>query len=146
MYRFATVVLTGLLVLGIAISPPCAGQEPLVLPEGVTHVALPPGTIRLENIMKDGKHLLRLTVDKLVIHGRAFFLGDGKNALQVEATKEGMHWARPGGRKGFVIDGTDTHEPGSIIGAQGGLYWKVGQLKPGSVYLTTPSIKFEFKP
>jgi hypothetical protein len=142
MYRFAAVVVTASCVLAAAV---CSGQEAPNLPEGVTHVALPPGTLELKNILKNGKPLLRLTVDKLVIHARDLYLGDGKHATKYEATKEGVHWAGPSGRKGGVTNGY-IHEPGSTIGVEGGDYWKVGQLKPGSVYLTTPSIKFDFKP
>jgi hypothetical protein len=146
MYLFATVVVTGLLVLGTATSLPCPGQEPLALPEGVTHVALPPGALKIERIFRNKKPLLRLSVDKTVIEGRSLFLGDGKNALEYEATKEGVHHVSRTRPKGFVIDGVEVNEPGSTLGALGGNFITVDQLKPGSVYLTTPSIKFEFKP
>jgi hypothetical protein len=124
MYRFATVVVTGLSVLGIAISPPCAGQEPLVLPEGVTHVALPPGTLELKNILKNGKPLLRLSVGQTVIYARNLYLGDGKHATKNEAIKEGVHWAGPSGRKGGVTNGY-IHEPGATIEVKGGDFWRV---------------------
>jgi hypothetical protein len=146
MYRFATVLMFAVGVFGTATSPPCAGQEAPALPEGVTHVALPPGTLEMRHILKDGKPLLRLYVGKTVIHGRDLYLGDGKLATKYEAKKEGVHWAGPSGRKGFVFGSGFTHEPGSTIGVEGGHYWKVEQLKPGSVYVTTPSVKFEFKP
>jgi hypothetical protein len=146
MLRTATRLLAFVLLLGVVSPSPCPAQEALILPEGVTHVALPPGTLTMERIMKNGKPLLRLTVGKTVICGRTLFLGDGKHAMQFDATKEGILWARPGGKKGPVIDGTDTYAPGSTLGAKDGEYYKVGELKAGSVYLTTPSVKFKFSP
>jgi hypothetical protein len=99
----------------------------------------------MERVVKKGKLILRLTVGKTIVEARTLFLGDGKNATQFEAIKEGIHWASPRGEKGFVTDGVITHEPGSTIGVEGGRFISVDHLKPGNVYVTTPSIKFEFK-
>ena len=145
MYRSAV----ALAIVGciLAATPlPCSTEEYLDLPEGVIHVALPPGAIKMEYTVKNGKPLLRLTAGKAVIEARTVFLGDGKAATQFEATKEGIHWPSAKGEKGFVVDGEITHEPGSTIGVLGGDYLTVDQLKPGSVYVTTPSIKFDFRP
>jgi hypothetical protein len=141
MYRYVTVMVTAALVLAAV----CSGQEAPNLPEGVTHIALPPGTVKMENITKNGKPVLRLTVGKLVIRARDLYIGDGKHATKYEATKEGVHWAGPSGKKGGVTTGY-IHGPGSTIEVQGRDFWTVDQLKPGSVYLTTPSIKFDFTP
>jgi len=43
-----------------------------------------------------------------------------------------------------VAPGTIEHEVGTTIGAEG--FITVDKLKPGSVYVTTPSIKFKFGP
>ncbi len=100
----------------------------------------------MQYTVKNGKPILRLTAGKAVVEARAVFLGDGKFATQFEATKEGIHWApTKKGAKGPVVDGQITHEPGSTIGVLGGDYLTVAQLKPGSVYITTPSIKFDFR-
>ncbi|SRR5579884_1760076 len=131
----------------LAVTPRlCPAEENLDLPEGVIHVALPPGAIKLERILKKGKPILRLTAGKAIVEARSVFLGDGKAATQFEATKEGIHWPSAKGEKGFVTDGEIIHEPGSTIGVLGGDYLTVDQLKPGSVYVTTPSIKFDFQP
>ena len=144
MLRLPTLVMAGSFVLGAASGPPCAGQEPLNLPKGVIHVALPPGEFRMEHIMKDGKPLVRVSVGKTVIDAQVVYLGDGKHATVFEATKEGTLWKRPNG-KGFVFGGgVGTYEPGTRIGVLGGHYYRVEQLKAGSIYLTTPSILIDF--
>jgi hypothetical protein len=129
-----------------ATTAPGPTEEYLDLPEGVIHVALPPGKMKMEYTIKKEKPLLRVSAGKAVIEARTIFLGDGKAATQFEATKEGIHWPSAKGEKGFVIDGEWTNEPGSTIGATAENYITVDQLKSGSVYVTTPSIKFEFKP
>jgi hypothetical protein len=117
-----------------------SAQERPALPDGVIHVALPPGPVRLENITRNKKPLLRLTAGKLVIETNRLFLGDFKGAQEIEATKLGMNWVTAKGRQPFYIDGVDTHEPGSTTGADD--YQIIAQLKPGSLLVTTPSIKF----
>ncbi len=117
-----------------------------MVPDGVTHVALPPGDLRLENFVRNGKPVLRLTVGKTVIETRTIFLGDGKGATVYEATKEGAHWVPPEGGKGFVVDGAQIFASGSTIGEPSPNFITVQKLKPGSVYVTTPSIKFQWGP
>ncbi len=117
------------------------------LPEGVIYVALPPGTVTWERIFKQGKPLLRVSVGQTVIEARNLFIGGGKAATEFEATKEGIHWpSAKGGKRSLMKDGSVTYEPGATIGALEGNFLTVDQLKPGSVYLTTPSTKFDFRP
>ena len=137
--------LVGITILACS-APGLGAQEGLVLPDGVTHVALPPGELRMENVVRNGKPLLRLTVGKTVIETRTIFLGNGKGATHYEAIKEGMHWVPPEGGKGFVVDGVQTFEPGNTIGEPSPNFIRVQNLKPGSIYITTQSIKFEFGP
>jgi hypothetical protein len=68
------------------------------------------------------------------------------SATRFEATKEGIHWPHAKGKRGFVLDGEMIEEPGSILGVQEGNYVAVNHLKPGSLYVTTPSITFRFGP
>jgi hypothetical protein len=145
MCRVAAALLVSLGVFCTATHSPCAAQEALKLPEGVTHVALPPGALTMKRIFKNGKPLLRVSVGRTVIHARELFLGDGVGALKYEAVKEGIHHPRPGGRKGPVVGVESISDPGTTFIGGIGTYWGVEQLKAGSVYLTTPSIKFEFR-
>jgi hypothetical protein len=113
--------IVGSLIVGCALtaaSASCAEEEYVKLPEGVIHVVLPPGEVKIEDTIKNGKPLLRLSASKAVIVARRLFLGDGKGATEVEATNEGMHWPHPNGKKGFVLHGEMTHEPGATIGAE----------------------------
>jgi hypothetical protein len=119
-------------------------QEGLDLPDGVIHIALPPGEVKWEYTIKKAKPFLRLSAGKAVIEAQCVFYGDGKAATRFEATNEGIHWPSSKGKKGFVLDGTMIEEPGSIISVQEGNYFTVDQLKPGSLYVTTPSITFRF--
>lgn len=117
-------------------------QEGPKLPDGVILVKLPPGEMRKENIIRNGKPILRVTVGKTIIETRELFLGDGKGAIQIEAIKEGMHWVPASGGKGFIFDGSDTSAPGSEIHMEH--FLPVEKLKPGSLYITTPSIIFRW--
>ncbi len=83
---------------------------------------------------------MRVTFGKTVIEAKNIFLGDAKGVQQFEAIKEGMHWVPAKGGKGFVIGGVHKHEPGSSIAVED--YLKVENLKAGSLYVTTPSVKF----
>lgn len=141
---------------GSAVSPPRAAdqekpkdaeakaKEGLKLPEGVIHVALPPGEVRMENIARNGKPLIRLSVDKTVVEAQTMFLGDSKGATRFESTKEGIHWAPASGGKGFTFGNgaPSVREPGSTIDEPD--YCVPDKLKAGSVFLTTPSIRFVF--
>jgi hypothetical protein len=98
------------------------------LPDGVTHVALPAGKVRMENT-RDEKPSYRVSAGKTVIETREFFFGDGKGAGHWEATKQGA---------GNVA----VHYSGSSLVYQ--QFLRVDKLKPGSLYLTTPSIVFEW--
>jgi hypothetical protein len=137
----------GILVAGDAPPVPPITQEQPKLPAGVTRVTLPPGIVTLEYVaVKEpakGRPTLRLTVGKTVLQGERIYLGDGKVAQLFEATEEGIHWALTTGKKGFV-ENTHIWHPGSGIDL-GKDYWTVNGLKPGSVYVTTPSIKFEYE-
>jgi hypothetical protein len=139
-------------------------QEPPALPEGVTHVALPPGEVRLEYVVRGGKPLLRISAGEAVIETRTVFLGDAKAVLQVEATKKGMRYRAKGdkGEDGFFLKGADIYHPGSRIGVRPSLQlaeadppgtyiitpavMTVDELKAGSIYVTTPSIIFDGGP
>jgi hypothetical protein len=135
-----------LLILGwvfAVCASPCAAEEFLSLPDGVTHVALPPGTLKVAYKVKDGKPLLRVSVGETAVEARTIFLGDGKAATRFEATKEGVRWVSTKGETSLTISEM-VSEPGSTIGVQGGGFLELHELKPGSVYVTTPSIKFTF--
>ena len=123
---------------------PKEGAKDLQLPEGVIHVALPPGEVRMENIVRNGKPLIRVTVDKTVIEARSMFFGNAKGATHYEAIKEGIHWAPASGGKGGVIDGVKFIVPGNTIGDPD--FHHLEKLKAGSLFMTTPSIRFLFGP
>ena len=106
------------------------------LPEGAIHVALPPGTIAWERIIRNEKPLLRLTVGKTVIEARNVFIGDGKSATEFEATKDGIYWPAPKGGQGQKFGASMSWEGGKLrVPAKD--FRTVEGLKPGSVYLTT---------
>ena len=149
-----------LATLLVAADPPQAGPagQGIELPEGVTHVALPPGAVQWENVRTKGGMILRMTAGKTVVEGRRLFFGDGKLAIEITATAEGMHFVQWTGWKGLgesrssgnmnfsvkhgiLIDGQHVDEPGVIwcVEPNGP---KPGELKAGSVYITSPSIKF----
>jgi hypothetical protein len=151
-------LLATLLVAADAPQTGPAGQQ-IELPEGVTHVALPPGAVQWENVRAKDGMILRVTAGKTTVEGKRLYYGDGKLAVEIAATAEGMHfvqwtgWKGPGKQRisgnmnfsvkhGIVIDGEHVDEPGVIwcVEPNGP---KPGELKPGSVYITTPSIKFE---
>ncbi|HZT79053.1 MAG TPA: HEAT repeat domain-containing protein [Gemmataceae bacterium] len=122
-------------------------KEGDAFPEGAIHVALPPGTVRWERIFKKGRPLLRVSVGKTVVESRRVFIGDGKMATEFEATEEGVRWPSAQGGKGSLMkEGAVTYEPGKAIGGREGKFLPVDRLKAGSVWLTTSSIKFDFRP
>jgi hypothetical protein len=107
-------------------------QERSNLPDGVIHVALPPGPFRIENFVRNKKPLLRVSVGKSAIETRTLFLGDFKGVQQVEATKRGMHWVPAKCGEGPYMDGVNEFERDStIIAAPVNL----GKLKAGSLFL-----------
>ena len=122
------------------------GATDLRLPDGVIHVALPPGEVRMENIARNGKVFIQLSAGKTVIEAQTMFLGDSKGATRFESTKEGIHWAPASGGKGFIFGNgsPSTREPGSTIGDPD--FYALDKLKAGSVFLTTPSVRFVFGP
>jgi len=142
-----------LICLAVVLGTTASGQEKKAqdkdvakIPEGVIHVQLPRGAFRIENIERDGKPLLRLTAGRTVIEAQTLFLGDAKGVQQIEAIKEGMHWVRPNGGKGGIIDGGMEFEPGSTVGTLAtAVHLTVDQMKAGSLYVTTTSINFEWK-
>ena len=56
------------------------------LPNGVIWLKLPPGTVSIENTLKDGVPVLRLSVGKTVLEAPTLFLGDRFGATKYEAT------------------------------------------------------------
>ena len=146
MFRISAALITALIAVLVPPDSSYAGDY-LDLPAGVIHVALPPGEIKIEYMVKNDKPLLRITVGKMEIIAHAVFFGDGKAATEFEAAKDGIHWVSPKekkeGKKGFVIDGEMHWEGGSVVVE--GDYLTVDKLKQGSVYLTTPTVKFEFR-
>ena len=145
MYHCAIMLSIVASVVGAAATTPHAVQEGPKIPDGVIHVKLPPGNIRMERKYRDGKPLLRFSVGQTVIEARSLFLGDAKGVQQFEAIKEGMHWVRGKGGKGTVTDGVEIHTPGALITVRGN-FLRVDELKAGSLYVTTPSIIFDFGP
>ncbi len=123
---------------------PSVPNRPADLPDGVIFIALPPGDLRMEDVERNGKPLLRFSVGKTVVEARELFLGDGKGALHFEATKMGIHDVPPGGGEGGYISGVQTYGEGTVLGTKGG-FLKVTQLKTGSIYLIAPSIRFVFR-
>ncbi len=137
------------LALAITVTVPipryCSAAEYLDLPAGVTHIALPPGAVKIEYTVKNKKPLLRISVGNTAVVAQSVFFGDGKSAAQYEATKAGIHRPHADGSEGPLDDGEIISEPGSTeVRLDGGL--PVARLKPGSVYITTPSVTFEFGP
>lgn len=129
-----------------AIPPLCPAADYLELPAGVIHVALPPGDMKIEYTVKNKKPLLRISVGQTVVQARTVFFGDGKHATEYEAREDGIHcYLSKKDRKGFVITGEIEASVGSSEILEDGLYYRVDELKPGSIYLTTPSISFRFK-
>jgi hypothetical protein len=116
-------------------------QDASKLPDGVIHVALPPGVVTMENVIRDGKPILRLSVDKTIVEAKTIFMGDFKGALEYEATTDGINWKRPSG-KGNLMGVKMIEQPGSTSGAEE--FLTINRLKAGSVYVTTPSLKFVF--
>lgn len=121
----------------------------------VRRIILPAGAVKCENVKTPGGVVVRVTAGKVVVEGKRLFLGDGKVAMVIEATDQGMRFVHAwgmqgesestgtiGGGKFFVIDGTHTDQPGAA--------WLLepdcptaDKLEAGSVYLVTPSIHFK---
>jgi hypothetical protein len=95
------------------------------LPEGVVHVRLPPGEFSVEDIERDGKVILRITASKTVIETKSFFIGDGNGAALVQAPTQRLR-------------NKQTNGPGSSLYYED--FVPVDKLKPGSLYITTPSV------
>jgi hypothetical protein len=132
-------------------------EEGIELPEGVTRVALPPGPVKWENVRTKGGMILRVSADETVVEGRHLFYGDGKQVMEVRATAEGMHFvhwtgwqghSRSSGtlnflgKEGIQIDGMHLDEVRTAWFIEPSSP-KPGDLRSGSVYVTTPSVKFE---
>jgi hypothetical protein len=119
------------------------------VPAGVVKVTVPAGTVTWNWIgpkeRASGRPTLRFTVGQTVVQADRIFIGDGKMATLYEATEEGIHWASPTGRKGFIFHHTMVWENGSGSIDVGNNYWTPDQLKPGSVYVVTRSIKFDYE-
>src|SRR6266542_279684 len=96
----------------VAIPCSCSADEHLDLPDGVTHVAIPRGDGKIEYTVKDKKPLLRITVGQTVIVAQTVFFGDGKNAKQMSAAEDGIHWVATGGTADHVVDGSITEGAG----------------------------------
>jgi hypothetical protein len=124
----------------------------------VKTIKLPPGDVKWENVKTKDGMIIRVTCGKNTTEGKCLFYGDGKVAIKVVATDEGMEFVHAWGMEGpgessgsldgdgkwFVINGSQTDKPGMI--------WLLepdaptaGDLKAGNVYIVTPSIKFERK-
>ena len=110
--------------------PEVKAPEPLKLPEGVILVKLPPGEVRMETIQRGGKPILRVTVGKTVIEAKGLYFGDGNGAGYWDSATLGAS--------------TITHFPGSSINQED--YSPLEKLKAGSLFITTPSIRFLFGP
>jgi hypothetical protein len=89
---------------------------------------------------------LRLTVGQTVVEADRIFFGDGKMATLYEVTEEGIHWASPTGRKGFVFHHTMEWDPPAGTVDVGKNDWTPDELKPGSLYVVTRSVKFAYQP
>ena len=96
------------------------------LPDGVIHVALPKGQVRMQTT-RDDKPIYIVRAGETEIETRAFFFGDGKGAGSWDAAKEGA-------------GNSYVHGVGSTLGYQN--FLPVDKLNAGSLYITTPSINF----
>src|SRR5262245_33210915 len=91
------------------------------LPDGVTHVSLPAGTVTWENVRNKDSMTVRVSAGGATVEGRRLYYGDGTLAMEVAATAEGMHFVHFTGitapsrmtgnlngavKHGIVIDGT----------------------------------------
>ncbi|MBI2806765.1 MAG: hypothetical protein HYX68_17435 [Planctomycetes bacterium] len=119
-------------------------RDTIKLPEGVIHVELPRGELHMEHLARADRPLVRLSVGKTIIEGRTFFLGDAKGATKFHAEKDGIHWEPARGGKDFTfgLGSVSTRQPGSTISDPD--FFALDKLKAGSVFLTTPSIRFKF--
>jgi len=109
-------------------------------------MALPSGAINVQCTTKDDKPRLRISVGKTVVVAQCVYCGDGKSATKYEATKKGIHNPHANGAEGLLIKGEIDIDPASVIVHADGDFIAVSELKPGSIYITTPSVKFEFRP
>lgn len=111
------------------------------LPEGVILVKLPPGEVRMENVNRDGKPVLRVSVGKTTVETQALFFGDRYGATQYQARKDGIHWMTAnGGSTQFGL--TIVSQPGSATFEEA--FLTLEKLKAGSVFVTTPSLVFRW--
>ena len=95
------------------------------LPEGVIHLKLPPGGFSIEDVERDGKIVLRITAGETVIETKSFFIGDGNGAAIFEAPDKRL--------RNIQRNGVGS----SLYFAN---FVSVDKLKPGSFYVTTPSV------
>jgi hypothetical protein len=126
----------------------------------VKRIVLPSGPVKWERGKTKVGVVVRVSAGKVTAQGKRLFYGDGKVALEVEATEKGMRFLHTWGTEGPIESSggpdPDIFGPGIIFGGtcthMPGLTWflKPGaptadRLKPGSVYIITPSIKFKRK-
>ena len=81
--------------------PPPPFAQPLGLPQGVIHVALPAGTVRFENVVSKGKPIIRFSAGGMTIDTERLFIGDGRIAVEMVVDKDGMYWPSPTGARGL---------------------------------------------
>ena len=110
------------------------------LPDGVTYVKLPPGSLRMEFINRHGAGVVRVSVDKMFVEARTLFLGDGKGVMRFDARQDGIEWALSDDRK-IPVGSHTLNEAGSELWGQAAAN-TIEKLKGGSIYLTTPSLHF----
>jgi hypothetical protein len=143
-----------LLLSGLAFAAPA--PFPRDSSKKVKRVILPAGAVKWENIRTKNGMIVRVSCGKVMIEGKRLFYGDGKVAMEVEATNDGMEFigtwgmvgpcrcgpTTSGGKRGFVIDG--SHE------AYPGMTWLLrpkcptaDKLKPGSIYVISRNVNFK---
>jgi hypothetical protein len=155
--HFAILTVAGLASAASADLPPLESYDAQTV-DTVRRIPLPPGVVKWENVRTKDGMIVRVTAGQVVVEGKHLFYGDGKVAMEVEAMDKGMQflrvvgsggWSESSGtlgvRKGFVIDGTRTEGPRAVWFLDAD-HLKADELKPGSIYLITPSVKFEYKP
>ena len=116
----------------------------LKVPEGIVHLRLPRGTVKMENVLREGKPVIRLSVKETVLEASFFFFGNEKGAIQFVAFDDGVYIVPPKGDKVQICDGVWTNQPGSKIGATE--FFNLDQLAKGNVFVSSPSIVLELGP
>src|SRR5437763_9230808 len=92
-----------------------AAPAPLPRARAGTRISVPAGPVKVENVRTKAGMVVRVTAGKVVVEGKSLFLGDGKVAMEIEATEGGMRFHSAWGMQG----------PSESVGTIGGDRWLV---------------------